>query len=254
MMRPAAAFIANIRKSETARLSLAMFISVAIHLTPFLSGLIHFAPQPAGRQIVLQATLQPLPDKPVAETTSPPKKKPEKKDVPAKSDKEPDQASLKKIMTGNSAMKIAPEKDKNQQQATDEPAKPEDREARLIEDPGAPNYPPEAIRRELESCVLAAVNVSASGEVETVTILHADVPGIFDQSVIEAQSAAHYLPAQRGGDALASRALAVVSFVLDPSRKRNCAMQYAAVAQQINRLPVDAAIPPVLLEGLPHAQ
>lgn len=231
-----------------------MLVSVTIHLTPFLAGLIHFAPQPAGRQIVLQATLQPLPDKPAAKTAATRKNEPAKKNAPAKAGDKAGKASLEKILTGNSAMKIPPEKNQNRQQATTEPARTEDREARLIEDPGAPSYPPEAIRRELESCVLAAVAVSAGGEVETVTILHADVPGVFDRSVIETHGAARYLPARRGGDALSSRVLAVVSFVLDPSRQRNCAMQYAAVAQQINRLPADAAIPPSLLQGLPHVQ
>jgi TonB family protein len=113
-----------------------------------------------------------------------------------------------------------------------------------------PAYPAEAIRQGLESCVLAAVEVSASGEVSKVVIVHADVANIFDQSVIDAQSNVHYLPARRNGENLPSRVLAVVGFTLEPERHLNCAMKYAGAARAINALPVASEIDMKMVEGL----
>ena len=255
ILRTPAAIFTSLRNSEAGRLTLAMLLSMAIHLVPFMASLLHFSSPEAGRQIILQATLQPLPNKPVAKPiarTAPiQQKKPEEKPEPAKTDKNPD---IKEIITGNSAIKIPLEEIKAQQQTPGEPNEPENHAAQLIADPGAPAYPAEAVQRKLESCVLAAVYVSTTGEVEKVTILHADEPGVFDQSVIETQTVARYLPARIGNNAIASRVLAVVSFVLEPARYRNCAMRYAAAAQKINLLPVAEAIPSSLFEEFPRGQ
>lgn len=245
---------AAIHRSQSGRLLFAMAVSVLLHLSPFIANLFQFAAQGAGRQIVLQVSLQAAPGKPVAKSNQDSRKTPVKKHAPGKPDKKSRERSPEKILTGNSAMKIAPEKKEAQQAAENEPSEQASHEARLIEDPGAPAYPAEAVQRNLESCVLAAVYVSATGEVEKAVILHADVPGMFDRSVIEAQAAARYLPARAASGAVASRVLAVVSFVLEPGRYRNCALQYAAAAREINRLPVAAEIPSSMLGGVSRGQ
>lgn len=242
--------IAGIQSSPTRRLILAMSVSVLLHLSPFIASLFQFTPQGAGREIVLQVALQAAPDKPRAKMEHSPRRSPDKKHAPGKTKKKSGNASLANIVPGKSAMKIAPEKHETQPAPENEPSEQGSHEARLIEDPGAPAYPAEAVQRNLESCVLAAVYVSATGEVEKVTILHADIPGVFDPSVIEAQSAAHYLPARIASGAVASRVLAVASFVLESGHYRNCAMQYAAAARKINGLPVTAEISPSMLEGI----
>ena len=254
----------NFHNSGAGRFTISLFISVAIHLMPFMIGLLHFSSAETGQQIILQATLQPLPnkpimDKPVAKPEQASQRKPENESGAAKADNKP---SMEEMVTANSIIKIPQEENITQQQAASEPSseplkeqsEPEKREAFLIAAPGAPTYPQEAIQRKLESCVLAAVYVSPGGEVEKVAILHADVTGVFDQSVIETQTIAHYLPARVGNSPVASRVLAVVSFVLEPAHHLSCAMQYAVVAQKISLLTVAEIIPLSLFEGLPHVQ
>lgn len=242
--------IAGIHRSQNGRLIFALAVSVLLHLSPFIGSLFQFVPQGAGRQIVLQVSMQAVPDRPAAKAYQNHRKSSDKKHAPAKAEKKPKASSKANILTGDSAMKIAPVKNEIQPEPQNEPGEQGSHEARLIEHPGAPTYPAEAVRRKLESCVLAAVYVSTSGEVEKVTILHADVPGVFDSSVIDAQSAAHYLPARTGSIAVASRVLAVASFVLEPGSHRNCAMQYAGAARKINGLPVAAEISPSMLEDV----
>lgn len=103
----------------------------------------------------------------------------------------------------------------------------------ILEQAVPPEYPAEALQRKLEGCVLASVTVSPSGEVSDVQILQSDHAGVFDQSVIDSQKAARYLPAQKEGGAVESRVLAVAAFVLDPGRKMNCAMRFSSVAAEM---------------------
>jgi TonB family protein len=105
--------------------------------------------------------------------------------------------------------------------------------ARVVDQPAPPEYPREARRRKLEGCVLASVSVSIGGDVDDVRILETDHPGVFDQSVIDSQKIARYLPAQKDGEPVASRVLTVAAFVLEPGRKMNCALKYAAAAQKV---------------------
>jgi len=245
-----AQIIAAIRRSQTKRLLFALAFSVLLHLSPFVPGLFKFAPQEAGRQIVLQVSLQAAPVKPTIKTDRNPRKSADKKPATKKIDKKSGSPGPENILTGKSDMKIAPVKDESRPAPESVNSEQENHEARLIADPGAPVYPDEAVLRKLESCVLAAVYVSATGEVGKVAILHADIPGIFDASVIEAQTAAHYLPARAGNGTVASRVLAVVGFVLEPERHLNCAMQYADVARKINGLPIAADISPLMFEGV----
>ena len=245
-----AQIIAAIRRSQTERLILAMAFSVLLHLSPFIASLLRFSPQEAGRQIVLQVSLQATPGKTIAKADHSPRKSPDKKPAPGKTGKK--SSSSANILTGKSAMKIAPLKNEPQTAPESVSSEQDNHEARLIVDPGAPVYPAEAVQRKLESCVLAAVYVSATGEVEKVAILHSDIPGVFDASVIEAQTAAHYLPARIGSGTVESRVLAVVGFVLEPGQYRNCAMQYADAARKINGLPVNVDIPPSMMEGVAH--
>lgn len=246
--------IAATYHSQKGRLIFAMTVSVLLHMSPFIASLFKFSPQGAGRQIVLQVSLQAVPDKliakPIARADHGHRKSPNKRHVPDKKQKKSSNPSQANVLTGNSAIKIAPVKEETQHEPESKTSEQESHEARLIEGPGAPTYPAEAVQRKLESCVLAAVYVSAAGEVEKVAILHADIPEIFDASVIEAQTATHYLPARSVHGLVASRVLAVASFVLEPEHFRNCAIRYADVARKINGLPATAEISPAMLEGI----
>ena len=108
-------------------------------------------------------------------------------------------------------------------------------EAHRLDMPQPPDYPIEALQRKLEGCVLALVSVSSSGDVATVKILESDHPGVFDQSVIDSQKDARYLPARRGDENVESQVLAVAAFVLDPARRLNCALKYAPIAEKLLR-------------------
>jgi hypothetical protein len=79
------------------------------------------------------------------------------------------------------------------------------------------------------------------------------VPAVFDQAVIEAQRAARYLPASKGGEGLPSRVLTVAEFVLTPGGQRHCALKYAAVAARLNALPPTTAIDPAFVAALLYA-
>lgn len=96
-----------------------------------------------------------------------------------------------------------------------------------------PEYPAAALAQGLEGCVFASVQVNAGGEVESVTILAADHPGIFDASVIEAQKSARYVPARQGSEAISSRVLTVAAFVIQPGKQLDCPLKYAAQAEKL---------------------
>lgn len=242
------------KNRETRRLALALIFSALLHASPVMLGWLHPASSDEpGRQITLQVSIQPSP--PAARPHETPQRGPDKKKdkaPPQKPKKDAAESGNKKLLDSKGSEKLPLESGQPEEWEKPEEAQPEiqNADAVAIEDPGAPAYPPEAIQRGLESCVLTAVYVSAAGEVEKVRILHADVAGVFDQSVIDAQNAAHYLPARSNGENIPSRVLAVAAFVLQPGQSRNCAFKYAAAAQKINALSHAAEISPTLVEGM----
>ncbi len=229
----------------------ALVISTALHSVALLGDRLHLHPE-AAKVYVIQATLQRLPPQTptaseVAAPSEPAAKPPRVAKHAAAEGKEHSSPNRAHETSRNPEAAKAP-------QAPPKKVEPEAAsEAIAISDPGAPEYPDEAIRRKLESCVLAAVQVSASGTVESVRILHADVPGVFDRSVIDAYSQARYQPARRGGEAVPSRVLAVASFELAPGRPRHCAGRYAAAARRILALPAGSPIDPALVQQMVDA-
>ena len=201
-------------------------LSTLLHALLLFADRMHFGERnwQRGRQIVIQASLRSPPNAALAPAGA----------APGAASVPPE-----RVPAGRAPAKEAAK-------AASEPA----RAAIVLADPGAPEYPDDAVRRKLESCVLAAVLVSATGEVQSVRILHADVAALFERAVIDAYSAARYLPAQANGENVPSRVLAVASFVLSPERSRPCASRYAAAARRINALPFAAEIAPGLVESL----
>lgn len=241
-------WLVQIGRNNTARLAVAMFISLILHLSPFMPGWIHWKNGELGRQITLSVTLQPAPNKASPTKTPPTKISPKR---PAREEKQRKQQTPteQNVMTIKGHENHAPDKDtaeKNLQQS-----EPDDNTgAAPLDQAAAPEYPPEAAQKGIESCVLAAVYVSATGETSRVQILHADVPDMFDQSVIDSQGAVRYLPARAQGENQPSRVLAVVGFTLTAANHRNCAYKYARAARAINALPEDAAIDRSMVENL----
>ena len=105
-------------------------------------------------------------------------------------------------------------------------------EAVVLDEPSPPEYPTEALEKELEGCVLARILVNEIGEPEDVIIIATDHPGVFDQSVINAQKTARYAPARRGNTAVRSDALAVATFVLKADHQLGCPLKFAPLADQ----------------------
>jgi protein TonB len=241
------------------RLATALIFSTCLHLLLIFFPTIHLRPvdrSEKGAQIVLQTSIQPLPKPQAGKLPRRAQKSADRarRAQPAGADKSTSVELGKPAERGPENAKPNPEAESAQAAAPSEPQQqessdaPENREPTSIQDADTPVYPPEAIQRGLESCVLAAVYISPSGDVQAVRILHADVPELFDQSVIDAQSAARYLPARQHGQNLPSRVLTVVTFVLEPDRVRNCAFKYAPAARRINALPVSTEIGPGLVE------
>ena len=225
----------------TRRLFLALLGSALIHSTFIFWGWWHSNSREPGRQVALQVSLQPLQKTAPVKSNHTPSRKHEKKNRPQQKKREPAPPESEKLLTGNGP--VIPQLEKNRQgEAKETPEQNNDSEAMPIDTASVPTYPAEAVRQGLESCVLAAVEVSASGTVSKVVIIHADVANIFDQSVIDAQSTVHYLPAHKNGENLPSRVLAVVGFTLEPERHLNCAMKYAQAARAINALPIATEI------------
>jgi TonB family protein len=259
-------------KPENRRLLAALLASVMLHLIPLASGWLPYGNkgEPA-RQITFSATLQPLRAPPLAKPENSPAREKTKKDGPERKKKRahpsPERGKMRAVMDSaalrtekrkGAAPEKAPVRNGDPQDAGTQDAvsrgdsRPDngnDSGPAAIDTANTPIYPEEAVRLGLESCVLAAVQVSAAGEVTAVHILHADVAGVFDQSVIDAQSAVRYLPARRNGENLPSRILAVASFTLEAGRHLNCARQYAVAARRINALPASAEIGAAMLEG-----
>jgi protein TonB len=258
------------------RLATALILSAFLHLMLIFSPAIHplrFDRSEKGTQIVLQTRIQPPPkpntlqaakaprrthkpadraraDASAKRARSAPVNPPQgtasvelKTPGPDSAEGRPDQQSA-----STETQPEAPKEELSREEPDEASAGPEQREVISVQDPDVPVYPAEAVERGLESCVLAAVYVAASGEVQEVRILHAEIPQIFDGSVIDAHRNARYLPARQDGRNLPSRVLAVVGFVLEPERIRNCAAKYATVARKINALPVSAELEPAFVE------
>ena len=201
------------------RLAGALAVSILLHLLAIVPLRLPFDDDPADTvQIYLQATLsrQPPPAIAPGKPASPPGKP---VPAPARQLTTPSGASL-------AAVPAPPAADASSTEATS---------ALVLEQPMLPEYPATALAQGLEGCVLANVLVNTGGEVESVTILAADHPGVFDAAVIEAQKSARYAPARRGSEAMPSRVLAVASFVMQPGRQLDCPLKYAAQAETLLR-------------------
>lgn len=235
--------------NQSHRIAGAILISILLHFTLFFQDVIHLGKSEAGRQITIQATLQPH------EKAAHPKidRAELKKHNATKKKQINDKQWQEKFMTRKGADEL-----KIGEKQPDEPLKPEEKEpevpdrgAILTDDMGlSPAYPAEAAKRGIESCVLAVVSISAAGEVTDVRILHADVVNLFDQSVIEAQRAAHYLPARKDGNNVPSRILTVANFILESGRRADCAVKYVDAATRINALPPDTEISSSILGNI----
>ena len=242
--------IKTLPNTETGRLFIASLVSVLLHLTPFIWGwLPYWSSQEPGRQITLNVSLQPLQKTVQAKAKKTPSREKDKKDKPRQKKRKQIPPEQEKLLTGKGTA-IPQLETKQENEPKETPEQNNNSEAMPIDTASVPAYPAEAVQKGLESCVLAAVQVSAAGEVSAVRILHADVADIFDQSVMDTQSTTHYLPARKNGENLPSRVLAVVSFTLEPGRHLNCARKYAGAARAINALPASAEIDAKMVEGL----
>ena len=201
------------------RLAGALAVSILLHLLAIVPLRLPFDDGPADTvQIYLQATMSRK--APAAITPAKPASPPGKPvPAPARQLTTPSGASL-------AAVPAPPAADASSTDAAS---------ALVLEQPMLPEYPAAALAQGLEGCVLASVHVNTGGEVESVTILAADHPGVFDAAVIEAQKSARYAPARRGGEAMPSRVLAVASFVMQPGKQLDCPLKYAAQAEKLLR-------------------
>ena len=199
----------------------ALALSVILHaavLTPWRWSFLPDTGHPVT-QIYLSATLQ------RAAATAPRPVAPEPEQPPAQPAADPNRRLAGADFGGKA--QPSPPTPPTAPAAPVDPPPPGEEVARNIEQPAPPEYPAAARQRGLEGCVLAEVMVGADGSVTDVRILESDHPGIFDQAMREAQSAARYMPGSHAGVPVASRALAVAAFVLTPERRLNCALRYA---------------------------
>lgn len=213
------------------RLALAIAASLAAHLLAVFGGMIslpgHDEPL---EQLQMQLRLAP-PSAPAPQPATPAPAEPATPAKPATTQEgqlAQDGPSPNKVAAKGQAASAAP-------QAAGEarPPAPPTEAAVRVEDAAAPVYPDDAIAQKLQGCVLAAVHVNEAGDVARVEIVQADVPGVFDQSVVDSQSRAHYLPARQGGKNVPSMVLAVVGFTLDRSQDLNCPQRYAPLATRL---------------------
>lgn len=167
----------------------------------------------------LRASISTAPQKQIAPRPTPPKPQPslgERATMPKHASPEKSNDSRQK-----------PEPETQQQEPETPPA-----EARILDQPQPPEYPRSALASGQEACVLASVLVNVNGEVDEVTIIATDHPGVFNQSVIESQKSARYAPAHRNGRPVPSRTLTVASFVINPGTQLDCPLKYAAEAEK----------------------
>jgi protein TonB len=203
------------------RLALAITLSVALHLLVIAPLRLPVDDTTDTLQLHLQASVSRTPPaaKPPAKASPPPKKQ----TPPAK-----------QLTTPTGAKHTAaPKQEATPPDEEKEPAEPVD--AIVLDQPLLPEYPPAALAQNLEGCVLASVQVNASGEVDSVTILAADHPGVFDESVITAQKSARYAPARQANSSKSSRVLAVAAFAIQPGTRLDCPLKYATQAEKLVR-------------------
>ena len=205
------------------RLAGALAVSILLHLLAIVPLRLPFDDDPADTvQIYLQATMSRK--APAAITPAKPASPPGK----------PVPAPAQQLTTPHGASRAVAPAPSSAPPAADA-SSTEAASALVLEQPMLPEYPAAALAQGLEGCVLANVLVNTGGEVESVTILAADHPGVFDAAVIEAQNSARYAPARRGGEAMPSRVLAVASFVMQPGKQLDCPLKYAAQAEKLLR-------------------
>lgn len=205
------------------RLAGALAISMVLHLLVIIPLRIPIDSTVDPLQLFLQASL----------SRTPPVEAPSKKSSPPP----------KKQMPTPSAKQLTTPKGAKHTALADQPATPPAEDESIFEPAAAlildqallPEYPAAALAQGLESCVLSSVQVSAAGEVESVIILASDYPGVFDESVIDAQKSTRYAPARQGSEGIPSRVLAVSTFVIQPGKQLDCPLKYAPLAEKIVR-------------------
>lgn len=203
------------------RLAVATTLSVALHLLVIVPLRLPIDSSEDALQRHLQASL----------SRTPPARVPAEKNTP-KPKQQPPAPPAKRLTAPHGANYSAPP-DEPPTPATEEENLAEPLEALVLDQPLLPEYPAAALAEGLEGCVLASVQVNAAGEVDSVSILAADHPGVFDQSVIDAQKSARYAPARQGAQAIPSRVLAVAAFVVKPGKQLDCPLRYVAQAAKL---------------------
>lgn len=203
----------------------ALMASVVLHAAIIAPWSWPFHQPQLASQPFLQATLQPPTSAPGERPTTNDRQTPETPSMNPKPSAGPDRLSGR---DGTSS--IAGGGDARPQPAE---ASGNTREALAEHQPLPPEYPTEALRRNLEGCVLASIRVADDGQVVQVDILASDHPGIFDQAITDAQAAARYVPARHAGQPVESRVLAVSAFVMTPGKRLNCALKYAPMAEKL---------------------
>jgi TonB family protein len=202
------------------RLVGALASSIVLHLLALIPLRLSLDSPAETQQIYLQASVT---------RTKPAAARPEEARAPAR--KQDPTPPVKRITKPHGAKHTVPSEQPAKPPAAEEPI-PEVADALVLDQPLLPEYPAAALAQGLEGCVLASVQVNTAGEVESVSILAADHPGVFDQSVIDAQKSARYAPARQGSESIPSRVLAVAAFVIEPGKQLDCPLKYAPLAER----------------------
>ena len=210
--------------SGTSRLVGALILSMVTHFLIIMPLRLPTNNKAEALQLHLRASVTRTPpaEVPPKETSAPPKIK-----APA-----PQAQRLTAPKGAKHAVLPAPPKKPPQPPAAEENAA-EPADALVLDQALLPEYPADALAQGLEGCVLASVQVSNAGEVDSVSIVATDHPGVFDQAVIDAQKSARYVPARRGGEGVSSRVLAVATFVIQPGKQLDCPLKFAPQAEKI---------------------
>lgn len=206
------------------RLAAALALSIVLHLLAIIPLRLPIDSPDDPLQLHLQASVSRTPAAAVA---------PEK--TPAAAKKPAPSPPSKRITAPHGAKHTAPPEPPARPAAAQEESTAEAADALVLEQPLLPEYPAAALAQGLEGCVLASVQVNSAGDVESVSILAADHPGAFDQSVIDAQKSAHYAAARQGSENIPSRVLAVAAFVIQPDKQLDCPLKYTPLAEKLLR-------------------
>jgi protein TonB len=202
------------------RLAGALAISILLHLLAIIPLRLPIDSPADTLQIYLQATV----------SRKPPVATPPEKASPPPNKQAPSAPAGTLTAADGARHTAAPATPPAMEQSTAEPA-----DALVLDQALLPEYPAAALAQGLEGCVLASVLVGIGGEVESVSILAADHPGVFDASVIEAQKSARYAPGRQGSEAIPSRVLAIAAFVIQPGKQLGCPLKYAEQAEKLVR-------------------